>query len=348
MNEQPPQARSLARRPPLRADRSRLVPVGAVGAVVLLACAVTLLLNPGARHTSFSLLATAWQLPGDTDTLTARRAAAQAAPHWRPPPGASWQWLPSEPVDVTPPVDVYDLPLADTTPATITEIHAQGAHAVCRFPIGIISTRDPHRAGLDPTLLGNPVVGHPDERYLDLRRLDLLRPLLAARVDDCWATGFDGVDATGLDTFFTPGPDGVGFPVGLADQVAIAHLVADLAHARGLAVGLHVGATAAASDAFVSDVEQVTDFAVVDRCVGGVGGRPPGCGPFASYPRHGKAVLHVEYLEDYPGATAATARTALDQFCPAVRPLGFSSILKNGNTNGGSADPAWKADCPAR
>jgi GABA permease len=177
------------------------------------------------------------------------------------------------------------------------------------------------------------VPGHPDERYLDIRRRAELKDFVAGQLDDCWTKGFDGVDAAALDTAFSPVPDGVGFPLTSADQQALVRMVAGLAHARGLAVGLHSGPIDGDGDAergrFVAAVEPLTDFAVVERCIAA----GPGCGAFSPYPQHGKAVFHVEYLGDYPGATTAAPQSVLARVCPAAQQLGFSSILKDGGGN---------------
>jgi hypothetical protein len=289
-----------------------------------------------------------WRIPidgtaGPTATPAGRfeLKAAEAPPatlHWVPPPDADWQWLPAGPADSRRSVDVYDLPLATTAPARLADVHARGAHAVCWLPIGTVSTTDPNLRDLDPTLLGKPVPGHPDERFLDIRRLDDLTPFVSARLDDCWAQGFDGVDAAGLDTYFTAGAEGIGFPVGYDDAVALTTAVAGLAHGRGLAAGLRAGSTATPLDAFVAAVEPITDFVVLERCVT----TRSGCGAFLRYPQHGKAALHLEYLQDYQGATVTNPRVALSRVCPAVASLGFSTILKDGS----GSHPAWRQPCP--
>ncbi len=45
-----------------------------------------------------------------------------------------------------------------------------------------------------PEVLGKEYEGFPEERWLDIRRIDLLAPILRARIDACRAKGFDGVD----------------------------------------------------------------------------------------------------------------------------------------------------------
>jgi hypothetical protein len=333
----------------------------AIVVLVVLASAVPLLTNVGAREGLRSFAITAWRLPfpaknGESADPTAlgrspggRKAEEHPAPtiHWMPPAGVSWQWLPTRSVDFTQPVEVFDLPLATTPSSEVAMIHQHGAHAVLAT-FGIVSTTDRYLASLDKTLLGLPVKGYPDQRYLDIRRIADLKPFISANLDECWSKGFDGVDADALDTFSSGGASDSGFPIGYADQIALGHAVVALAHARGLAVGLHASPTTANRDAFVTDLEEITDFAVVDRCLGApikVERQATGsaCVPFTPYLQHGKAVLEVEYLEDYPGATIAAPQLALDRFCPTALRLGLSSILKDGS----GRNPSWRKPCPA-
>lgn len=338
----------LDERSPSSRHRDRRDRVLAGAAVVVLMTGLALAFSGQARGLARAFVVNGWRIPIDGTASAVgspaggiRREAAETPPptlHWVPSPDASWQWLPAGPADSRHSVDVYDLPLATTAPARLADVHARGAHAVCWLPIGTVSAKDPNLRDLDPTLLGKPVPGHPDERFLDIRRLDDLKPFVSARLDDCWAKGFDGVDAAGLDAYLTAGEEGIGFPVGYADALALTTAVAGLGHGRGLAVGLHAGPTAAPLDTFVAAVEPITDFVVLEQCVTA----RSGCGAFTRYPQHGKAALHLEYLQDYPGATVANPRKALSRACPAVASLGFSTILKDGS----GTDAAWRQPCP--
>jgi hypothetical protein len=315
--------------------------------------AMALAASPAARNTARSLVVTGWRLPVGTSPATpqagpsgtAEQAEKSPAPtlHWTPPPGASWQWQPTGEVNLDHPVDVYDLPLETTTPAAVAEIHNRGTRALCWLQVGIVDTTSRHHAKVGPALLGATVTGHPDERYLDVRNRAGLRSFIGAQLDECWAKGFDGVDAAAIDTYLA-GVQTVGFPIELSDSVELTRSVVGLAHARGLAVGLHLtGASGTRdalldADAFLSAIEPITDFAVADRCVAA----GMSCSPFTRYTQHNKAILHVEYLADYPGSTPTTPQPALDRFCPTVKSLGFSSILKDGS----DANPSWALPCP--
>jgi hypothetical protein len=80
-------------------------------------------------------------------------------------------------------------------------------------------------------VLGLPISGYPDERYVDIRRWTVLAPLLEARFEQCKAEGFDGVETDINDSY----ADQTGFPLTLDDEVTFDTEVAKAVHALGLA-----------------------------------------------------------------------------------------------------------------
>lgn len=241
--------------------------------------------------------------PTPAGSPTASRTPAPS-PRWAPSPETTWQWQLSGPLDDSVPAQIYDVDLFTTSTAQVQRLHALGRRVICYLDAGSSEPARPDSASYPPVLLGRPLDGWPDEHWLDIRRLDLLAPLIAARLDLCAAKGFDGVEPDNVDGF---GND-TGFPLTAADQGRFNARVAELAHQRGLAVGLKNDLDQ------VGELQPAFDFAVNEQCV-----QYDECDSLAPFVRAGKAVFHVEY--DLP-----TAR-----FCPITGPLGFSSMKKNLN-----------------
>jgi len=84
--------------------------------------------------------------------------------------------------------------------------------------------------------------------------VDLLAPVLRARLDLCAAKGFDGVEPDNIEIH----DNATGFPLTYAHQLAYARWLADEAHARGLAIGLKN-----APD-MVGDSLEFLDFAITE------------------------------------------------------------------------------------
>lgn len=258
----------------------------------LVGCAAT---EPAAPH---STAAPAGSRPPSAGSVA---PPAKSGPRWAPSPGSTWQWQLSGPLDLSVSAQVYDVDLFGTSAEEVRGLHALGRHVICYLNAGSYEPNRPDSGKYPAVLLGRPLDGWPDERWLDISRLDLLEPLIAARMDLCAAKGFDGVEPDNVDGF----SNDTGFPLTAAEQVLFNTRVAELAHRRGLAVGLKNDLDQ------VSDLQPAFDFAVNEQCV-----QYDECASLSSFIRAGKAVFHVEY-------ELSPAR-----FCPVTGPLGFSSMKK--------------------
>lgn len=254
----------------------------------------------------------------DTAAGQAGPAAGPPAPpagraRWRPARRTTWQWQLQGRVDLGVDADVYELDGADTPAATVAALHAEGRRAICYLSAGSYESWRSDAAAFPAAVKGRRLDGWPGERWLDVRRLDVLRPIMAARLDVCATKGFDGVEPDNVDGY----THRTGFPLTGRDQLAYNRLLAALAHERGLAVGLK------------NDVEQVRalepafDFAVNEECAAYAE-----CGAYAPFLAAGKAVLHVEYDLDRAS------------FCRRTTRQGLSSMRKRPDLG------EWRRPCP--
>ena len=143
--------------------------------------------------------------------------------------------------------------------------------------------------------------GYPDERWLDIRRIDRSAPILRKRFDICGRKGFDAVEPDNIAGY----ENDTGFPLSGDDQLRFNRWVAREVHRRGMSVALK------------NDPEQVKqlvggfDFAVVEECF-----HYDECERFSPFVDAGKAVFVAEY-EELAGellpagaASCASARSA--------------------------------------
>ena len=79
--------------------------------------------------------------------------------------------------------------------------------------------------------------GWPGERWLDVRHIDVLGPIIEARLDLCRAKGFDSADADNMDGYTNT----TGFPLTADDQLAFNVFAANAANFNALKKQLALG-----------------------------------------------------------------------------------------------------------
>ena len=225
---------------------------------------------------------------------------------WRPTVGLTWQWQLSEPpVDLTIDAEVYDIDIFDNDASVVADLHAKGRKVIGYINVGSWEDWRPDKDQFPAEILGKVYEGWPREKWLDIRRLDLVAPLMRSRLDSCKAKGFDAVEPDNMEIH----SNGTGFPITYEDQRKYALWLADEAHQRGMAIGMKN-----APDQ-VKDLIDHFDFAITEDAF--VFGWAEKMLPFIEA---GKPVFAAEY--DDTGVNFGAA-------CKSAKELGFSIIQKH-------------------
>ncbi len=244
--------------------------------------------------------------------LVGRARAAEPPARWTPDPGETLQYQLSGTIDRSVDATVFDVDLFEVSRATIAALQARGAHVLCYLNAGTWEPYRPDSARFPASVKGRRVDGWEDERWLDIRRLDVLKPIMAARLDRCAAKGFDGVEYDWIDGY----AQDTGFPLTRAAQLRYDRWLARAAQARGLAVAQKNG------PGLVRALVDTWDLAVVEECF-----QYRECWRYQAYLDRGKPVLVVEY------------RLARDRFCDRATAMGIHAIRKHLRLD------AWRASC---
>ncbi|MBM3126293.1 MAG: endo alpha-1,4 polygalactosaminidase [Chloroflexi bacterium] len=287
---------------------NRFIPLLAIGLLLGMACTSPDITDEAAGTTSVPL-----QTPVSAPSSSSSRDI------WLPTSSLTWQWqLTVPPIDTSLNVDVYDLDLFETDAGLVSSLHAQGRRVICYLSAGSWEDWRPDADQFPPEVIGRNYVGWEGEKWLDIRQIDKLAPILRSRLDQCAAKGFDGVEPDNIDGF---GAD-TGFPLTYADQLAFNRWLADEAHTRGLSIGLK------------NDSEQAEnllpffDWALTEDCFA-----QEWCEEMTPFIAAGKAVFAAEYTDEW------TVAQFLNQVCPQAGDLGLSVILKNRDLD------AWRQAC---
>ena len=235
---------------------------------------------------------------------------------WHPAVGLTWQWqIGNLDIDTSVKADVHDIDLY-VSQYIIDELHAKGRKVIGYISVGSYEDWRPDKNQFPHEVLGRDYEGWKGEKWLDIRQIDKLAPIILARLELCKAKGFDAVEPDNMEVH----DNNTGFPITYEDQLKYALWLADEAHKRGLAIGVKN-----APDQ-VKDLVDHFDFAITeDAFYYGWAEK------MKLFIQAGKPVFAAEYT-DLGGDFA--------EYCRLSEELQFSTILKHRNLD------AWIQTCP--
>ena len=226
---------------------------------------------------------------------------AQDSNIWQPSPGTTWQWQLYDTINTSWDVEMYDIDLFDTRQEVIDTLHVDGRIVICYFSAGSWEDWRDDKSDFPDAVLGKTLEGWEDERWLDISRIDLLEPVMTARLDLAVAKGCDGVEPDNVDGYANDS----GFDLSGADQIEYNSWLADQAHERGLSIGLKNDLGQ------IDDLVEYFDWALNEECF-----QFDECADLVPFIDAGKAVFGVEYEGDP------------QDYCPQALAMGFSWLTK--------------------
>lgn len=219
--------------------------------------------------------------------LIALSATAPAAEVERPEQAESFAWqLQGRIAPVTRRAAVIDIDLFDVPAKTIAELRGAGRYVICYVSVGSWESWRSDKNAFPEAAIGNPYYGWKGERWLDISRLDLVGPPLAARLDLARSKGCDAIEPDNLDGYQYRERGGTGFDLTRKDAVALIRWLLAEGHSRGLAVGLKN------VPELVRSVGLETDFAITEDCA-----EWRFCEDYGPMLDEGLAVFHVHYTD---------------------------------------------------
>ncbi len=240
------------------------------------------------------------------------------AAHWRPPAGTTFAIiLSTAPNRVVTDAQAVDLDLFEAKRSTVLALKGQGKHVICYMSAGSWEDWRSDASKFPRRVIGKPLDDWEGESYLDIRALNVIGPIMIARLKQCRDKGFDAVDPDNVDAYEIGRK--TGFPLTRADAIRYMRFLAREAHRLGLAIGLK-NATSIADD-----VLDVMDFAVTEDCFD-----QGWCRHSKNFIDANKPVFAIEYTDNGIGFPA---------FCRQASRLGLSPLLKRRNLN------EWERRC---
>jgi hypothetical protein len=264
-----------------------------------------------ARRASIVLIAAAALCAGATGSAV---SAAIAGGWWSPPQRLTWYWQLTGRIETGQPVAVYDVDGFETSAAEVAALHGEGKRVICYIDAGTAEKFRPDYKDFPKSVLGRPDQGWPGERWLDIRQLSVLEPIMTARFEMCREKGFDAVEPDNIEGY----ANNTGFPLAAPEQLTYNEWIADEVHSLGMAVlqkndGEQAG-----------ELQPYFDGVITEQC-----NQYRECADFDPYLAAGKPVLNAEY------------RLPTSKFCAADNAAGIMGARFNLALNGHRFEPCW-------
>ncbi|TLV03854.1 endo alpha-1,4 polygalactosaminidase [Dyadobacter luticola] len=153
---------------------------------------------------------------------------------WKPQVGVSFDWDLADLEDKDQfDADVVDVDAFTTTKEQVAALHAQGKKVIAYLSVGTIENDRPDVHLLPKAVVGKVYDEWPDEKWLDIRRIDQLKPWLNSRFNMIIQKGFDAIEPDNLDSYSNE----TGFPISESDTRKYCDFLITMAHKNGLGIG---------------------------------------------------------------------------------------------------------------
>jgi hypothetical protein len=214
---------------------------------------------------------------------------------WIPPQHLTWYWQLQGAVKNAHPVAAYDIDGFENSSGEVSTLHAQGKHVICYIDAGTSESFRPDYSSFPASVKGRSN-GWPGERWLDIRALSVLEPIMQARFQICREKGFDAVEPDNIEGYANKS----GFPLTAQQQLAYNEWIAGAVHSLGMAVLQKNDGEQTAQ------LEPYFDGALTEQC-----NQYRECADFQPYLVAGKPVLNAEYQLSTSRFCAADNRTGI-------------------------------------
>jgi hypothetical protein len=240
-------------------------------------------------------------------------ATPAAAARWTPPQQLTWYWQLQGAVDNAQAVGAYDIDGFENGAAEVGSLHGEGKHVICYVDVGTAENFRPDYKSFPRSVLGRSN-GWPGERWIDIRKLGIIEPIMHRRFQMCAEKGFDAVEPDNIEAYSNKS----GFPITAAEQLTYNEWVARDVHSLGMA------ALQKNDGEQTPQLEADFDGALTEQC-----NQYRECADFQPYLAAGKPVLNAEY------------RLTTARFCAADRTVGIMGARYNLALNGNRYEPCW-------
>ena len=129
--------------------------------------------------------------------------------------------------------EVIDIDAFDSSKELVEKLHSQGKKVIAYVSVGSVENWRSDAGDFPASIVGNNYEGWEGEKFLDIRNIDALAPIMRARLDMIKAKGFDAIEPDNIDSY----TNNTGFVISAQDVIKYCKWLAVEAHSRGLSIG---------------------------------------------------------------------------------------------------------------
>ncbi len=213
---------------------------------------------------------------------------------------------------------IIDIDAFSATKELVDAFHARGIKVIAYISVGTIENYRPDSTLLPLEIIGKIYPAWPNERFLNIREIEKMKPFITSRFDMIKQKGFDGIEPDNMDGYGEIN----GFDLTLNDTKIFCEWIIDEAHKRGLSIGQKN------TEELVPLLYKNFDWALTEDIF-----NMNTQNDYSVYISIGKPVFSAEY-------TDAMSITHFNTFvCLKAKTLKYFSFLKHRNLN------QWTYEC---
>ena len=220
-------------------------------------------------------------------------------------------------------IQIVDIDAFTTSKETVETLHHRGKKVIAYLSVGSWEVYRPDEKLFPKEVLGKKYPGWEGERLLNIKRIDLLAPIMIARLNMIKEKGFDGIEPDNMDVYsWDSETNYTGFSLTQEDGEKYVDWLIHEAHKRGLSIGQKNAGEL--SKAYANKF----DWALSENAF--ILGAED---DMKAYTKAGKAVFATEYIDNGEDTNKIpyTLENFTSEVCPKADLLNYTAILKKRN-----------------
>lgn len=195
-------------------------------------------------------------------------------------------------VDLTKPVELYEVDLFDTSTQNISQLKNRGVQVICYFSAGSYEDWRDDKNAFHSADLGKNLDGWAGENWLDIRS-ENVRSIMKKRIELAKEKGCSGIDPDNVDGY----SNNTGFNLTAQDQLSYNRFLADTAHKNNLVIALKNDLNQ------IQELEPYFDLSVNEQCQ-----FYDECHLLKPFKDNNKLIINIEYDDSFLASNTNKAK----------------------------------------